>query len=122
MWIGVDLDGTLATHYWPQSGPFEPTRIGQPITPMVNRIKAWLANGIEVRIVTARVSQPSHADHGAVCEAIHDWCKEVFGQKLPLTAHKDFAMVELWDDRAVRVMTDTGHQCCATPVFSDTLK
>ena len=49
-WIGVDLDGTLA-HY---GGWVEPERIGQPIAPMVARIKEWLGQGIEVRIFTAR--------------------------------------------------------------------
>lgn len=111
-WIGVDLDGTLAKHYWPQEGPFDPVKIGEPIPLMVARIRTWLDNGIEVRIVTARVSQSSSPDHSRVCEAIHDWCKDVFGQKLSLTSHKDYAMVELWDDRAVRVITDTGERCC----------
>ena len=49
-WIGVDLDGTLAEyHGWNGS-------IGKPIAPMVDRVKRWLAEGVEVRIMTARVS------------------------------------------------------------------
>ena len=50
-WIGVDLDGTLAEyHGWHDDG-----RIGKPILPMVARVKKWLAEGKEVRIVTERV-------------------------------------------------------------------
>lgn len=51
-WIGVDLDGTLAHYdYW---RGFD--HIGEPIPLMADRVKQWLADGIEVRIVTARVS------------------------------------------------------------------
>ena len=38
-WIGVDLDGTLAEYLgWQGMG-----HIGEPIAPMVERVKAWLA-------------------------------------------------------------------------------
>lgn len=30
------------------------------------------------------------------------------GRELPVTATKDFAMIELWDDRAVQVRMNTG--------------
>lgn len=37
-WIGVDLDGTLAEYLgWQGMG-----HIGEPIAPMVERVKAWL--------------------------------------------------------------------------------
>lgn len=52
-WIGVDLDGTLA-HYDKWIGP---EHIGEPIAPMVDRVRAWLGQGIEVRIL--RVSSIS---------------------------------------------------------------
>ena len=51
-WIGVDLDGTLARY----DGWKGPEHIGEPLMPMVERVKAWLAEGREVRIMTARVS------------------------------------------------------------------
>ena len=54
VWIGVDLDGTLA-RYEQYEGPMS---IGEPIPEMVDRVKAWLAAGREVRIFTARVSDP----------------------------------------------------------------
>lgn len=50
-WIGVDLDGTLAVY----NGWVAPTHIGEPVVPMLERVKAWLAEGREVRIMTARV-------------------------------------------------------------------
>ncbi|MEI8285241.1 MAG: hypothetical protein WCG52_09650, partial [bacterium] len=49
-WIGVDLDGTLAEFIGDMSF------IGEPIMPMLNRVKTWLANGREVRIFTARAA------------------------------------------------------------------
>jgi hypothetical protein len=51
-WIGVDLDGTAAKY----DGWKGPTEIGEPILPMIARIRAWRARGIEVRIFTARVA------------------------------------------------------------------
>jgi hypothetical protein len=51
-WIGVDLDGTLA-HF--EHGASDPLVVGAPIAVMVDRVKAWIARGIEVKIVTARV-------------------------------------------------------------------
>lgn len=53
-WIGVDLDGTLA-----KSVSSTGTAIGDPATPMLNRVKQWLSRGQEVRVFTARASAPS---------------------------------------------------------------
>ncbi len=98
-WIGVDLDGTLA-HY----ERWDDGKIGKPIKPMVDRVKRWLSEGKDVRIFTARAS-----DHKAsTIEAIEAWCKEHIGRELPVTNTKDFGMIELWDDRAVQVVTNTG--------------
>lgn len=102
-WFGVDLDGTLA-HYDQWDG-----MIGEPIAPMLDRVKQWLADGRDVRIFTARVSGDADA---AVeqRERIAAWCIEHIGQELPITCRKDYAMVELWDDRAVQVVTNTGQR------------
>lgn len=108
-WIGVDLDGTLAKH--PPSY-ISPTHIGDPVPKMLKRVKEWLANGQKVKIMTARVS----VDHGEYVEAsrkaIEAWCEKHLGQKLEVTNEKDFSMIELWDDRVVRVICDTGETCC----------
>lgn len=102
-WIGVDLDGTLATFdKW--NGP---TSIGEPIPLMVDRVRDWLSNGIEVRILTARVSKSNPQKDGAI-DAIKEWCIKNIGTELQITSEKDYGMIELWDDRCVRVEKNTG--------------
>lgn len=102
-WIGVDLDGTIA-HYdgWKGSA-----HIGEPVAPMVNRVKRWLEQGREVRIFTARVSCPTD-ELGLVITAIEAWCQKHVGAVLPITNIKDYGMIELWDDRAVQVVANKG--------------
>jgi len=133
-WIGVDFDGTLATYdNWVGWNVF-----GEPLPRMVNRIRGWLKEGKEVRIVTARIGLPLSDRKGVpkyeasngklwrgyVCKiteaeytsadmqhAIQDWCemhvKE--GWRPIVQCYKDYAMVELWDDRAVQVIPNTGY-------------
>lgn len=115
-WIGVDLDGTLA-HYAGFKGP---DHIGIPIAPMVNRVKKWLSEGRDVRIFTARVDgggaaliggNPDGAkfmDVEMVKKPIREWCLKHIGQELPITNVKDYGMEQLWDDRAVQVIFNTG--------------
>lgn len=105
-WIGVDLDGTLA-EYGEWKGP---EHIGKPIPLMLERVKEWLAAGRDIRIFTARVGpQPGNeGDRSRV--AITAWCMEYLGRPLPVTATKDYAMIELWDDRCVQVVTNTGRR------------
>lgn len=97
-WIGVDLDGTLA-HY---DGWISEEHIGDPIPAMADRVRSWLAAGQEVRIFTARVCNDRPANF------IQDWTEKHFGVRLQVTNQKDFAMVELWDDRAVQIIPNTG--------------
>lgn len=99
-WIGVDLDGTLA-EYDGWQGPYH---VGAPIPKMVARVKRWLAGGYAVKIMTARVWDP---DSAVVC-AIQDWTEKHIGVRLPVTNQKDYDMIELWDDRAVQVIPNTG--------------
>lgn len=110
-WIGVDLDGTLAEY----DGFKGPTVIGKPIAKMVERVKAWIAEGKEVRIFTARVYglgnhvYPSrHKEAMLARNAIDAFTMENFGRVLPITNVKDYGMVELYDDRAVQVIPNTG--------------
>lgn len=108
-WIGVDLDGTLA-HY---DGWVSPTHIGEPIPLMLDRVKQWLAEGQVVKIFTARVFPGGRIDpeeFTQVCIAIQQWCKWHIGQVLPITCTKDYGMVELWDDRAVQIIPNTGRR------------
>lgn len=106
-WIGVDLDGTLA--YYDHWRGVE--HIGEPIPAMVERVKAWIAKGIEVRIMTARVFQELISGEliaGINERTVMDWCEKHIGQRLTVTCCKDYSMVELWDDRAVQVTMNTG--------------
>lgn len=133
-WIGVDLDGTLAEyHGWPPDGS-----IGAPIPAMIERVKQWLDEGKDVRIFTARVWPLGTHDEAEILEGdpaadglgrspaitirrteramqacvqlhqIQRWCRENLGCELPVTCVKDYAMIELWDDRAVQIIPNTG--------------
>ena len=115
-WIGVDLDGTLA-HY---DGWVGPDHIGDPIPKMLERVKAWLAQGYEVRIFTARVGPVDLSLVGndypeRVRGFIQDWTERHLGQRLEVTATKDFRMLELWDDRAIQILPNTGERADLKP-------
>lgn len=109
-WIGVDLDGTLALY----DGWQGEKHIGRPIPLMIERVKRWLEQGIEVRIVTARVCRVDFPDgqeeYAVALAAIEAWCKEHVGVVLKVTHKKDFQMRELWDDRCVTVEKNTGRK------------
>lgn len=97
-WIGVDLDGTAAKY----GGYRGPTVIGDPVPEMAARVRAWLAQGRDVRIFTARAGDPR------AVAAIRAWTRKHFGLELPVTNKKDPSMAESWDDRNVAVETNTG--------------
>lgn len=117
-WIGVDLDGTIAFYdHW--RGPHH---IGEPIPAMLDRVKNWVAEGRDVRIFTARVDGGTVAlsmgnkdgeqcqDISVVEKFIHAWCEKHIGKVLPVTCRKDYGMIELWDDRCVQVIPNTGQR------------
>lgn len=97
-WIGVDLDGTLAEY----DGWKGEEHIGPPIPLMLERVKKWIADGITVKIFTARASRPESIPH------IKKWLEANGLPDLEVTNCKDFGMVMLWDDRCVRVEANTG--------------
>ena len=97
-WIGVDLDGTLA-RATPWKGM---THIGDPVPLMVRRVQEWTKRGLTVKILTARGSYPEAVD------AIKKWLVANDMPELEVTDRKDFGMVELWDDRAIQVVRNTG--------------
>ena len=100
-WIGVDFDGTLVVD--DLSGEEEPVPL------MLSRVKRWLDEGQEVRIVTARVgSNRGSMDADNQRDHIEEWCRAYLGLVLKVTAEKDYEMIELWDDRAVQVIKNTG--------------
>ena len=109
-WIGVDLDATLAKYISWGDGS-----IGEPVPKMLARVKRWLAEGYEVRILTARVGRPdpdrvsdTPEKVEEMREEIEDWTEKHVGQRLRVTNEKDYDMLELWDDRAVQVEQNTG--------------
>jgi phosphoribosylamine-glycine ligase len=100
-WTGVDLDGTLAKYSGYTKYP------GEPIPKMVERVRRWVNDGREVRIVTARVA-PLHEDRFEQLVIVHDWVKQHIGHPLEVIAHKDMHMKTLWDDRVIQVEEGTG--------------
>lgn len=111
-WIGVDLDGTAA-EYDGWRGMYH---IGKPIAPMWQRINTWLDKGIEVKIFTARVAEDPNIER-----CIHLWMEQYGLPRLPVTNVKDFGMMELWDDRAVRVRHNTGEKLSPSMSYLDYL-
>lgn len=107
-WYGFDLDGTLAYYdKWVSA-----LHVGEPISAMVDKVKAFLAEGKQVRIFTARVA-PATIERGgdslpAIENAIALWCIKHIGVMLPITSVKDSGMIALYDDRCHEVLTNTG--------------
>lgn len=96
-WIGVDLDGTLAKYDSWRDGA-----IGEPVGEMLFRVRKWLEDGVEVRCMTARAGDLVEYDRTRAWLDFHGL------QAVSITDRKDFAMIELWDDRAVAVEQNTG--------------
>ena len=78
---------------------------------MVARVKFWLSQGKEVRILTARASRTGRTEARRLqnIALIWDWCEKHIGQVLPVTSDKDKDMLVLYDDRARQVELNTGH-------------
>jgi hypothetical protein len=114
----VDLDATLAEYH----GMENTFNIGVPVPEMVTRVKEWIADGFIVKIFTARVDGGEAArrrglpkdicdkynDVNAIKKMIQEWCMYYIGFPLEVTNCKDFDVVEIWDDRAVSVIANTG--------------
>jgi hypothetical protein len=106
-WIGVDFDGTLVKTM-DYKGIVD-LRKGEPVMAMVQRVRDWLDDGKNIRIMTARVCGQAGPENAAKHrKVVEDFCLEHFGERLVVTHEKDFDMVELWDDRAVQVERDEG--------------
>ena len=69
---------------------------------MINRVRQWLADGTQVKIMTARADDP------VGIATIKTFCVRYFGRELPVTNVKDRWMIQLWDDRAVGVVPNEG--------------
>jgi hypothetical protein len=109
-YIGVDFDGTLSMyHGWTGTN-----HLGEPIPAMVARVKKWLVDGTEVRIITARVHVTDPTDEAEIDavkqnrQLIEDWCEKHLGVVLPVQSNKCYRMFVLYDDRARQVEPNTG--------------
>jgi len=99
-WIGVDLDGTLAEYHGSMG-----KAIGRPILPMLEMVQALLRSGIEVRIFTARASDPDQIP------AIRQWLGWHGLAGCAVTNVKDFDCHLIIDDRAARAVWNRGEHC-----------
>ncbi len=107
-WIGVDLDGTLA-----EATPWQGIEhIGPPVPLMLRRVKAWVEKGLRVKIMTARAGDPLGVT------ATQKWLTAQGLPALEVTDRKDFGMIELWDDRAIQVVQNTGMCFLGTSYFA----
>jgi hypothetical protein len=97
-WIGVDLDGTLA-EYDARRGL---EHVGKIVPGMHRRVQEWLSAGREVRIFTARGSDP------ALRMLVKPWLREHNLPDLEVTNLKDSHLLQIWDDRAVQIEVNTG--------------
>ena len=115
MHVLVDLDRTLAVYPPPLD-----QLIGPPIPKMLMRVKKMLAEGMEVRIFTARVSSlGAESLEGALRRqddikeartAIEAWCLKNLGCVLPITCCKDYSTIEIHDDCAIQYIPNTGER------------
>jgi hypothetical protein len=111
-WIAVDLDGTLAV--WESWVAWN--HIGKPIPKMVERIRGWLREGKVIRIFTARVAFDNDVckvtgqpfTRSDMQKVIAEWTLRHIGTALESTAIKDFACQEIWDDKAIGMVPNTG--------------
>lgn len=98
MAIAVDLDGTLAEyHGWKGID-----HIGAPIPAMMERVKNWMCDGLEVIIFTARADDPE------AVRFVKEWLVEQGLGDLEVTNVKYKKFREFWDDRAVSIEFNTG--------------
>ena len=101
--IAVDLDGTLA-----QDIAHTPYEIGPPVPEMLERVRKWVEDGEEVWILTSRMTTHDITVK-TMRQVIQDWLEENGLPRLPVTGIKSYRIRELWDDRAVAVVPNTGH-------------
>ena len=100
--IAVDLDGTLA-HYDGWKGI---EHIGPVIPEVANAMERAQAEGAEVHLFTARVSDPE--DAAEAHQVISKWAEANHFNFASITAVKHKFFSEFWDDRAIQVIKNEG--------------
>lgn len=115
-WIGVDFDQTLHRDD------------GSPIQPMVDRVKKWISEGKEIRIVTARMNGFDNVDNDRSWSTvdqenyIREWCVKNIGNEMKyvrIQHQKGPGMIELWDDKVVAVEPNTGRRLSPSRIEED---
>jgi hypothetical protein len=97
-WVGFDLDGVLAEyHGWKGIDVF-----GEPIEPMISFVKRLLDKGINVKVFSARITDPK------ALPFIKAWLKKQDLGDIEVTNTKDMNMILLYDDRCRQVERNTG--------------
>jgi hypothetical protein len=139
-WIGVDLDGTMAYYDgWKGADhigepiPAMVERVkrwlaeGREVRIFTARV--YLApepqnpNGLSSESIgEAALAQMKFTydqwnkrwkeKYFVVLPALRRWMEQHIGVQLEVTCTKDYDMIEYWDDRAVRVVINTGNPCC----------
>lgn len=100
--IAVDLDGTLAQYDgWKGIG-----HIGDVIPGVANAMERAQAEGAEVHLFTARVSDPKDAAESH--QVISKWAEANHFNFASITAVKHKFFSEFWDDRAIQVIKNEG--------------
>lgn len=93
-WIGFDFDGTLARTDNP--GHFQPPYpLGEPFPEMLNAAKSLIAQGVTVKIFTARACE------AASIPIVQQWAAKHGLGLIEVTNVKDFHLIRFYDDRAV---------------------
>lgn len=118
-YVAFDLDGTLAAHL--KGGGV--ASVGAPILPMLELLKRRLAQGYEVRIVTARIMLgPGYQRklwNSKQTKLIHTFLAEHDIPPLSVQCHKCFSMLCIYDDRAVAVEKGTGKLLSPDPLETE---
>jgi len=96
-WIGVDLD-----ELWLNTMDGKEWKILENHPCNGKQSIDWLYQGIAVKIFTARAGIPEQIPF------IKKWLIDNGLPELEVTNVKDFAMIELWDDRCKQVIINTG--------------
>ena len=101
--IALDFDKTLAYH----KSEWGVSRVGEPIAPMVERVKDWLAKGYGVTIFTVRMNRTGPELQQQI-DMIDEFLVKVGLPILPKTAVKQRHFSHFVDDRAYHVEPNSG--------------
>jgi hypothetical protein len=108
--IALDFDRTLATF---DHG--DVLRVGEPILPMIEKVKEWLSKNYEITIFTARVSKwmkdGTERNDEFIAQQkvlIQEFLAANGLPAMKITANKDPNFTHFVDDKAVKVTPNQG--------------